>query len=357
MEEDISQAQLAIISMMLLFCGFSNVAIVWRILKKNWKELRPIHVYQINYFTGLSLVSFSGLMVILGDPLSYRGICPGTLLSYFFSINYIYDIFILQLDRLTAVRKPFFYKNRVHAGLSVKVVVCFKVISVFITAVATFIDPVFLHCPVCNRCIYVHSINVYTVAYPSFAAIILTIGVSIYVSIKTYKLNSIQPIVSMPKSNMNKQKVWTTPESQNAVTIRPRRRFSSPTEESREGTYEEEIEEINIINMIKQLDQKTHPANKKQIIHNDEVQNLRKAAVIQTERTMMKKTLKMNLLTLALLFIVVPIQILTIVYENCDESKGECDNYFSSMIVISLLQLIIGCLHPIIVIIILELNG
>ena len=111
------------------------------------------------------------------------------------------------------------------------------------------------------------------------------------------------------------------------------------------------------MNMIKQFDQMTHPANKKQIIHNDEAQNLRRAAVIQTERTMMKKTLKMNLLTLALLFIIVPIQILTIVYENCDESQGECDNYFSSMIVISLLQLIIGCLHPIVVIIIMELNG
>ena len=94
--------------------------------------------------------------------------------------------------------------------------------------------------------------------------------------------------------------------------------------------------------MIKQLDQVDHRVSSPQ--------------VLQSEKKMMKNTLKMNLLTLALLLIVIPIQVLTILYKDCDIVKGECDEYFSSMVIISIVQLIIGCVHPIVVIITLELH-
>ena len=68
---------------------------------------------------------------------------------------------------------------------------------------------------------------------------------------------------------------------------------------------------------------------------------------------MLKKTLKMNLLTLAIFFYLVPIQILTIMYENCDPEAGKCDTYFSSMLIISVIQIFVGFLHPLVVLIIL----
>jgi hypothetical protein len=366
MESEISPAQTLIISLIVLFCGISNAAIVGRILKQNWKELRPFHVYQMNYFSGISLVSLVGLLVLAGDKISYRGFCPAILLSYFFSINNIYDIVILQLDRLTAVGKPLYYRSRVHAALALKIVISAKVFTVIITSIASIIDPVFLHCPVCSRCIYVHSINVYTVAYPSLAAILLTLIVSIFVSIKANRLNSIQPLVVMPLSknveNENPKRtptIWTTsdfskPSTSRQVDIEYFEKDESFDEETVEVKSEEAI---NIASMIHQLDQKISPKRIQPTPSNDRPQTTRNSQVIQLEKAMMKKTLKMNLLTLALLFIVVPIQVLTIAYENCDNSKGECENYFSSMIVISVLQLVIGCLHPIVVIIILELNS
>ena len=68
---------------------------------------------------------------------------------------------------------------------------------------------------------------------------------------------------------------------------------------------------------------------------------------------MLKKTLKMNLLTLAIFFYLVPIQILTIMYENCDPEAGECDTYFHAMLIISILQIFVGFLHPLVVLIVL----
>ena len=365
MESDIPPVQMVIISLVVLFCGISNAAIVWRIFEQNWKELRPIHVYQMNYFAGLTLVSFIALLILAENRLSYKGFCPAIILGYYLNIDYIYNILILQIDRLTAVGKPLYYKSRVHATLSIKVVICAKIFSFIITCVATRIDPVFLYCPICSRCIYVHSINIYTVAYPSLAVICLTIAVSIFVSIKANQLNSIQPMVAMPLSRKTKNEkpktvvnAWTTSASSKPSTSRQIHVEFYEKEESGDLETEEvrSEESINISCMIQQLEQKRPPSRMQPTPSNDRTQTTMNALVIQMERAMVMKTLKMNLLTLALLFAVVPIQVLTIMYEKCDNSRGECRVYLNSMLVISILQLLIGCLHPIVVILILELN-
>ena len=80
----------------------------------------------MNYFTTISLVSFVGILVLAGDKLSYKGVCPGIFLSYYLALSSIYDIVILQVDRLIAVRAPYFYKSRIHTGLSVRAVIAAK---------------------------------------------------------------------------------------------------------------------------------------------------------------------------------------------------------------------------------------
>ena len=199
MESEIPFFQRVILGIILATCVVSNAAIVVRIVKANWKQFRPLNVYQINYFTGLALVTLTGMILVLSkNEDSVDKICPTLIFSYFLNINNTFDIVILQLDRLLAVSKPLLYKTEVDATLAVTVVALSKLFSLGITIIGSIIDPVFIFCPACERCIYVHSVNVYTVAYPSLGAFILTMIVSVYVSIMANRLNSIQPMVILP---------------------------------------------------------------------------------------------------------------------------------------------------------------
>ena len=164
MEPEIEFWQLTLIGFMLVFCSISNVVIVFHIGKKNWKDLQPIHCHQINYFMNIFLVSLFGLLVLPGDKLSVRGFCPVILGSYFLSIDNVYSIFILQCDRYIAVRFPYLYKSKVDVSVTIKTIIAAKIFSLLNVLISTIIDPVFLLCPLCSRCIYVHSVNIYTVS-------------------------------------------------------------------------------------------------------------------------------------------------------------------------------------------------
>ena len=323
---------------MLVFCSISNVVIIFHIGKKNWKDLQPIHYHQVNYFLNIFLVSLFGLLVLPGDKLSVRGFCPVILGSYFLSIDNVYSIIILQIDRYIAVRFPYLYKSKVDVSVTIKTIIAAKIFSLLNVLISTIVDPVFLLCPLCSRCIYVHSVNIYTVSYPSLAAIVLTIFVSIYVSIKANALNDIQPMIGRPLPLSVLTNDTLVPSTSTSQDINENRTNSPANNENNFDSFEQ----LNVTNMIKQLDQVDHRVSSPQ--------------VLQSEKKMMKNTLKMNLLTLALLLIVIPIQVLTILYKDCDIVKGECDKYFSSMVIISIVQLIIGCVHPIVVIITLELH-
>ena len=329
MEPEISQAEKILISLVILFCGVANTAIVGRIFKQNRTELRPFHVYQMNYFTSISLTAFVGVLILGRETFSFRGFCPGILLSYFLSISSIYDIFILQVDRLLAVRAPYFYKSRVHLAVSVKAVVAAKVFSLAITIVASIINPIFVYCPACLRCVYVQSVHIYTVSYPVLVTMLITIVVSLYFSIKTNETNSIQPQVNLQMQSCSNARTSNQPSCSDQIAS---------------GSLEDQEESISISQMITQMEQLPIETAGEHV------------QAVTISRDMLMKTLKMNLLTLTLLFLRVPIQVLTIIYEKCDDSLGECDFCFNIMTIMNILQLLIGFLYPIIVMVILELN-
>ena len=85
--------------------------IPWKIWKKNSPDIKPVHTYQANYFLTLALFTLNTMIVLLSKRKEDVGkICPKEFLKYFLSICLIYDVVILQLDRLVAVRYPYFYK-------------------------------------------------------------------------------------------------------------------------------------------------------------------------------------------------------------------------------------------------------
>ena len=381
--------QLSIFGVFLLFSIVSQLVIVIQILKQNWQELKPINIHQVNYFAGLALINISGIHLVLSkafdDPLDF---CPAHILSHIFLISNKYDIIILQIDRLLAIKNPYYYKEVVHVKESVKVVLVSKLFSVFIAVISSIIDPYFLYCPSCGMCTFIQSVYVYTVSYPAIAAFILTVCVSIYVFFIMNKLNSIQPLVSLPVTSLV---INVLPVNQETLSSSQNNNFGiSPEQES--GGRPEENECIDEVGDIREEDQMRHTADGEILISvvdtcqedigsrsSDEINVLKMLTEIESKnmvtperninmshepdmpteahKNVLLRTLKMNLFTLAILFIAVPTSVLNIIFENCNHLSGECDLYFDIMIVSSLCELVIGFLQPIVYLFFLEPNS
>ena len=71
------------------------------------------------------------------------------------------------------------------------------------------------------------------------------------------------------------------------------------------------------------------------------------AAIEPTRKSILQKTIMMNLLTLAYLFILVPTQTAIIFFQDCNDSVGECDFLFRILSVSITAQLLAAIVHPI----------
>ena len=69
-----------------------------------------------------------------------------------------------------------------------------------------------------------------------------------------------------------------------------------------------------------------------------------------SNKIILKKTIKMNLMTLDLIFILDPTQVMIILHKNCDESLGECDFLFKFVLGTMMVQLFAGFIHPLVVV-------
>ena len=359
--------------------------IIIKILRTNWRNLRPIDIHQVNYFAGLALINISGIHLVISrafdKPLDF---CPSHLLSYIFLISNKYDIIILQLDRLFAIRMPYYYKEVVDFKISLKIVVLFKLFSVVIASLSSIIDPIFMYCPACGMCNFVQSIYLYTVSYPAIFVFIFTVIVSSYVFYVVNSLNSILPLVVLTCSTRNMEH---TTAIQDSLNLRPEKGLELDLEEEIE-MVQVENEDILIFGQVKDTDigtNKCFATNGNGVILSvsnvcqddgddvsvDEINVVKMLTEIQTQKTanpggtlnvdqipvgnetdthqsMLTKTLKMNLFTIAVLFMTVPTSILNIVYENCNHLSGECDLYFDMMLVCSLCEIIISFLQPLV---------
>ena len=100
-----SGPRLLIFSLFLLGSCLSNLAIIVRILGKYWKGLRPVHVYLLNYFAGLSLHALAGVLTVHEHLVTLTpgtSICIHAVIIFCARVNMVYDIIIMQMDRLLA---------------------------------------------------------------------------------------------------------------------------------------------------------------------------------------------------------------------------------------------------------------
>ena len=112
-------------------------------------------------------------------------------------------------------------------------------------------------------------------------------------------------------------------------------------------------EEINVLKMITEMER----ADTNTSVRHHEMVRSSSRHEIETRKSVLYKTLKMNLFTLAILFITVPTSILNIIYENCNHLSGDCDFYFNTMIVSSLSEMVISFLQPLVYLFFLDQNN
>ena len=181
----------------------ANALIVFKITKKHWYNLLPIHVYQINIFSGMFLLNLSGTgtaLLVAEDTF----ICSVALfLSFFARLNFVVDIFALQFDRLWAISKPLYHHSEVTSFLSWKIVLTAKIFTLMIVTLASVTEPGLVKYQQCHRCIFVHPVNVWLHSFPALAAFLLTLLVSIFASAKVIKLNKVSPAISLGRNTMN----------------------------------------------------------------------------------------------------------------------------------------------------------
>ena len=85
--------ELFLISIFLVISVIAQVIIVKRILQDNWSNLRPIDIYQVNYFGGLAFINTCGIHLVISRALDKpNAFCPSHILSYFQLITNKYDM-------------------------------------------------------------------------------------------------------------------------------------------------------------------------------------------------------------------------------------------------------------------------
>ena len=179
MAPEISLCVRLIFGTILAFVVALNLYITLVIIKKNYSDIKPMNIFQANYFAGLGLQNLTGIFIIYKNLENTGEVCPKEFLRYLFTVMNIYDIFILQLDRLIAIKYPYLYDEYMDRKMALRILTLSKIVSIAIALIASVIDPIFIYCPACARCLFTRSVNVYTVSYPALVTVVFTLVVSV----------------------------------------------------------------------------------------------------------------------------------------------------------------------------------
>ena len=364
-----------VFSPFLLTGALTNALIVYKMVKKHWNDLLPIYVHRINFFFGVFLVMFSGIFTTFA--VGQEGFfCSLVLFIYLFALlNHIYDIFVLQFDRLVAISKPLYQHAEVTDTIAWKIVLGAKLFTLIILAITSTLEPSLVQYQPCHLCMYVHPAYVITHTVPILAALILTTIVSIYASVMIFKQNKVEPVTFR---NKNKNILEYTQENidgkmegkdnsdivQNGLQVccEEKRRTQACIRENEEiendGYNDVPTILLNreiLVDSIHVIDSNNVEITPRTINDNEISKEIQR---VNTERSnsaenfkfkaLLISTLKMNLLSLILLVRGLP-EVMSFYYMGCYQTPGGCDAYFRMMPGIKFINSYVSLIHPVIV--------
>ena len=181
----------------------TNAVIIYKIIKSKLGDFKPVHVYQINFFSGLTMIKISGILLTFftDEKGTISVMCH--ILMFFSRLNIIHSIMIQQLDRFAAIQNPLRHHSEVTVSLAFKIVSVQKILSIFIVTMASIFDPSVVQYQLEEHLTLVRPVNIYTCAFPSILVFFATLAVSAFASFQIFQLNKrnranrVQPSTSM----------------------------------------------------------------------------------------------------------------------------------------------------------------
>ena len=164
----------------------ANLFIVFKISKKHWNNLLPVHLHQISFFSDFFLLTSTGLITAWSVREETIFSVFILLCLFFARINFIVDILHFQLDRLLAIMKPYYHRSKVTITLSSKIVLATKIFTILVVTLSSIFDPGLVLHNFCYRCIFVRPSSVFLHSVPSLLCFLITSVVSIIASTKMF---------------------------------------------------------------------------------------------------------------------------------------------------------------------------
>ena len=280
-----------------------NLYICFKLFRKYWNDLKPVHVFLMNFFGTISLQFISNYFIVCFAifPVS-EDLC----FQYYFQLITIMilclGIISMQVDRFIAIFWDIYYKTYVTTSRAMQLCGLNIVIATTIGIAMGVYNIEYAKCITPYILFYTRKTNIILNGIPMIVTVIVTVAVSIYVVWKTKKLkNPIHPanqVTSEPPPNeaqLNIQRLDNQPDMFYRMELfNTERAAEVGTRQQNTSTDEETVGCLN-----------------------------------QTELLMMLKTTKtMNLLTLILVIGYLPNCILGMIYYNCKVDSVDCANLF-----------------------------
>ena len=163
--------------------GYSWV--IYKVLSRNWYDLKPCHVLQANYLFATVLILVFVITVVLSKEHLNQHLSVLHLLHVSLSMKLylLQALVLLQLERYLAVRRPFLSEEITvqHTGRAIAVSLF---ISLALTAIAVVMD---------WQASFINPVSIYMVSYPKLLAILLTLMVSAALTKEVHRLNAVHP--------------------------------------------------------------------------------------------------------------------------------------------------------------------
>ena len=346
----------------MIFSILIYTVLSWKIYRNNKNKIEPVHVFQLNYFIGVSSKLCYGIFSAIAWKIFVRGNSHSLCIHQFFGLfcfsNSSLDIIIMQVDRVLAIYKPLWHQSELTTSIAVKTCVFIKIVSLAHAILAGVLDPESVHCSDCLRCMHTMPAYLYTNSYPKLIALTLTITVSGYVAVKMYRAeNKIIPIQSnpvprqtnsgnqvtsgkeigqsevqesLPLSELEVKKLTLSKE--NKISEEEAGATSSSVQTSNDQTNKKRTN-ILALNIF----QETDPVYEQQ-------RKLKKRMLV-----VMKTALTMNFLTLLLMMSMLPMHVVNIVYKNCTNNSSGCVDFLRLVDPLTGLRILALFIHPLIV--------
>ena len=254
-------------------------------LKLFWFKLEPVHIFLINFF-GSSATAF--LAICLNNVLiifPFSELCPQNFFHMFTQTSASVSVLLIQMDRFRAIYWNSLYKDKVTNNRAVLECLTGHLCCSVITGLWRIFFPEYRICAIPDNLLITKPANIASIGLLKISAFLSTIGIMIYIKYMDRKLEleKVTPNIQLP-----------------AV----------------EGQVEMEP------------------------VHDVDAEDTMKKYLL-----MLRKTKITNLMFFPFLLTTLPIVILGMVFVNCDQTRGECDNFnffFSGLVACNSICLFLG---------------